>query len=166
MHRLLIATLVVLVVVARPVSADEASHRQSAAELMQLLDLEEIMMAGVDTALDQQIQANPTMLPYRDVVQTWAKSFLNWDVVGPRMIDLYVANFTEQELREITAFYKTPTGQKALGKLADIMREGGVIGQKLAEEHQAELEAMIRTRAMQLEEAAKQGAGAPAEKPE
>ena len=34
----------------------------------------------------------------------------------PRMIEIYVEAYTEQELRELIAFYKTPTGMKTLEK--------------------------------------------------
>jgi len=34
----------------------------------------------------------------------------------PRMIDIYVEAYTEQELRDLIAFYKTPIGKKTLEK--------------------------------------------------
>src|SRR5829696_7483043 len=34
----------------------------------------------------------------------------------PRMIEIYVEAYTEQELRELIAFYQTPPGKKSLEK--------------------------------------------------
>lgn len=36
------------------------------------------------------------------------------DDVGKAMAEIYATNFTEQELRDLIAFYKTPLGQKFL----------------------------------------------------
>jgi uncharacterized protein len=36
---------------------------------------------------------------------------------------IYDKNFTEPELRDIIAFYKTPTGQKSLKNMPEVMRE-------------------------------------------
>jgi hypothetical protein len=36
------------------------------------------------------------------------------DELGKAMAEIYATNFTEQELRELIAFYKTPLGQKFL----------------------------------------------------
>jgi tetratricopeptide (TPR) repeat protein len=42
----------------------------------------------------------------------------------PRMIDIYVEAYTEQELRELIAFYKTPAGKKTLEKMPLLMPQG------------------------------------------
>lgn len=39
------------------------------------------------------------------------------------MIDLYMSTFTEDDLREMTTVYKTPTGQKNLSTLGDLMQK-------------------------------------------
>ncbi|MFZ1623396.1 MAG: DUF2059 domain-containing protein [Gammaproteobacteria bacterium] len=135
-------------------NADEASHRQSASDLLNAIDFETTVTAGVNAALEMQIQQNPTLLPYREVFQKWAKTFLNSEQLRPPMVELYVANFTESELREMTVFYATPTGKKALTKLGTIMQESMALGQRLGEEHQPELKEMIRNRASELEHAA------------
>ena len=82
---------------------------------------------------------------------------MNWDAIGPQMAELYAAKFTEDELSEMTSFYKSPTGQKALRTLGDMVNQGAEIGRRLAEEHQSELGEMLRQRAQELERAGKAG---------
>jgi hypothetical protein len=45
----------------------------------------------------------------------------------PKMLDLFVDtyahDFSEQELSDIVAFYKTPSGQAAIAKLPKVMAE-------------------------------------------
>lgn len=39
------------------------------------------------------------------------------------MVDIYAHDFTEQELSDIVAFYKTPSGQAAIAKMPKVMAE-------------------------------------------
>lgn len=45
---------------------------------------------------------------------------------------IYARNFTAAEIREVTAFYRGPTGQKFLQKMPAIMQESMVLGQTIA----------------------------------
>ncbi|CAN5403267.1 hypothetical protein BH10CYA1_BH10CYA1_00700 [soil metagenome] len=69
------------------------------------------------------------------------------DVLNKVALVVYDKNFTEAELKDIIAFYKTPTGQKTLKQMPDVMREsmemtstliapqmGQIITQLMAEE--------------------------------
>ena len=49
-----------------------------------------------------------------------------WDSVKPDFIRLYSHTFTESELKELTAFYSSPIGQKYVGKRQEI--DGGMMG--------------------------------------
>ncbi len=89
--------------------------------------------------------------PYRDVLLKWAASFMTLYNVGPQLVALYEDAFTESELREIAAFYKTPSGQKALTVLPELTRRMGTLGATLAKEHLPELETSIRARAAEIE---------------
>jgi hypothetical protein len=54
------------------------------------------------------------------------------------MAKVYAVNFTAQELRDMTTFYRTPTGQKVLQRLPTVMQQSMQLGQawglKLGEE--------------------------------
>ncbi len=45
------------------------------------------------------------------------------EVLNRVALVVYDKNFTEAELKDIIAFYKTPTGQKTLKQMPDVMRE-------------------------------------------
>ncbi|HEX4961492.1 MAG TPA: DUF2059 domain-containing protein [Thermoanaerobaculia bacterium] len=157
MKRLILMTLLVLALAPAAWGAEPAaaSHRQAATELMQVMNLEKAMVAGASAMLDAQVQANPEVAPYRDVIQKWMEKYLTWDVVGPQMTDLYVEAFTESELREMTAFYKTPTGQKALTKMPNLMKQGAQIGMEVGKQHREELTEMIKARKEELDKTKK-----------
>jgi uncharacterized protein len=56
---------------------------------------------------------------------------------------LYARTFTAEELREVTAFYRGPTGQKFLQKQPAIMQESMVIGQKFGQSVANEMQSRI-----------------------
>lgn len=130
--------------------AKPSSHRQATLELLQVMGVERNAMAGAQAMLNVMLDQNAEMEPFRDIFVKWAESTLSWERMGPRMTELYMQAFTEAEVRELTAFYKTPTGQKTLAQMPMLMQEGAKIGSDLAKEHQSELEEAIKARAAEL----------------
>ena len=126
-------------------------HVQAATELLLAMNVDKQMALGSQAMADLLIQQNPMLGPYKDVLLKWAASFMTWDTFGARLIALYEDSFTESELRDISAFYKTPTGQKALTVLPELGRRMMEIGGAEAKKHSQELEAMIRDRAAEIQ---------------
>ncbi len=151
------AAVAVLLSCLSPVAAwsEEAvsTHRQAALELIAITEMETSMTAQAETMVDLQVQQNPLIQPYRDVLVKWIKKTMAWDAMAPQMTQLFMDTFSESELRDLIAFYKTPTGKKALTQLPVLFEQGAKIGQELAEKNQAELEAMIEVRRQELEKA-------------
>jgi len=56
---------------------------------------------------------------------------------------LYARTFTAEELREVTAFYRGPTGQKLVEKLPVITQESMLIGQRFGQAVAGELRGRI-----------------------
>ena len=74
----------------------------------------------------------------------WFDDEIKWSDIKPKMIDLYVQEFTEQELKDLLAFYQTPAGKKAITKLPVVMRQGAVIGQEYAAKKQDSLKQRVQ----------------------
>jgi hypothetical protein len=125
------------------VRADEKSHRAAAEELMQAANMEKLLQASVDVALNQQIKANPQLAPFKDVMHKFLSKHMSYAAIKDDLIAMYVAEFTEQELKEVTAFYKTPTGRKVLEKTPTLMQKGGELGAKRVQDNLPELQKMI-----------------------
>jgi len=146
--------LVGFFVVAMPAFGDPGiSERDAAAAVLRAMGLERSMLAGASTMVDLQIQQNPTLAPYKEVMLKWAEKYMSWDAVAPGLIDLYAETFTESELKELLAFYKTPTGQKTLTEMPRLMQKGAALGVEIGKKHAPELEQMIRERTEEIEKA-------------
>ena len=56
------------------------------------------------------------------------------------------AGFTEEELREMAAFYRSTTGQKLARATPQLTRLGAELGERTLRAHAAELDEMIARR--------------------
>ena len=128
-----------------------ASHRQAAIDLIDLMGLEEQMMGGATAMVDAMSSQNPSLVPYRDVLLEWSESIMTWEIFGPKMTDIYTGAFSEGELRDLVAFYKTPTGKKAISLMPELMQKGAQLGANEAQKHIPRLQEMIEARKAELD---------------
>ena len=150
--RLLLSAAVVLFASAGSVGAQEISdfHRAAAEALLIAANTEAVMEQSIATAIDSQVEANPQIAPFRDIMRAFLSEHLSWEAVRDEMVQIYAEAFTESELREITAFYQTETGRKAVLLTPSLMAQGMQIGQRAVIAHRAELEARIEERMRKL----------------
>ena len=120
------------------------SHRKAAEKLLATMRLEQTYATTVSTMIDLQIQSNPALADYADVLKEWATKHIGWSSLRDDMATLYAKEFSEKELNELAKFYNTPIGQKVLEKQPLLMKQGGDIGRRKAEEHTEELKEMIQ----------------------
>src|SRR5215472_2732676 len=85
---------------------------KAATELMQVMHADKTLHDEISAGFDLQLQNNPGMAAYRPAMQAFADKYLTWDAIGPQLTTTYAQSFSESELKELIAFYKTPTGQK------------------------------------------------------
>jgi uncharacterized protein len=92
------------------------------------------------------------------IVQNRPQVERDYDAIVPLLLDsmnarvneiidqiaaLYARNFSVEELREVVAFYRGPTGQKFVQKLPLITQESMVIGQRFGQSIGAEIHGRI-----------------------
>ncbi len=131
------------------------SHKEAAAELFKVLGANESTVASAMGFVDVMLQDKLELKPYRDVMLKWMEKTLSEERLAARMIDLYAEAFSEEEIRDLLAFYKTPTGKKTLEKMPILIQEGAQIGMDLAKENQAELLELVGARRREIEGASK-----------
>jgi hypothetical protein len=127
------------------------SHREAAAELLVVMKVESAITPSLNTIVDAQLKQNPSMGQYRDLIMAWAKKHLTWENISPRFVGLLTDAFTEQEILEMTAFYKTSTGQKTLTEMPEIWVKASTLGAALSREYMPELQKMISDRKKELD---------------
>ncbi|MFY9550548.1 MAG: DUF2059 domain-containing protein [Thermoanaerobaculia bacterium] len=152
-------------------TAAALSPAQTAAvkDLFGALKLKEEVQAMPDAMINSEIARNPGLAPFRDLMVNWLKKYMTWQAMEPELTKLYGASFTEAELKSMSAFYRTPAGQKALEKLPEMMQRTAMIGAQVSQPHSEELKKQMTARGEELQKKqqaeAKKEAGAAAGTP-
>jgi hypothetical protein len=127
-----------------------SSHEQAARDLYELIGGKNLAKTA-SMAMLAQFKSNPQMAPYQDIGENWVNKIYAGDNFDQQLVRLYADTYSEDELRQIIAFYKTPVGQKMLQTMPELMQKGMAIGQTLAQEHMPELQQAIAARQRELE---------------
>ena len=127
-HRLALL-LVLTLTLPLAARADEASHRAKAQEMMALLRTQSMVKQISNNITKQVTDAAATIAGENPTPEIKAKAAdfvkqstqlvdtqLGWDSMQAGFTDVYVKNFTEEQLDGILAFYKTPAGIALLDK--------------------------------------------------
>ena len=121
-----------------------AGQMAAARELLEVLHLQDVAAVGVKVALDQQIRAAPQLEPFRAAMKEWASEIFSSEEAKTAFATLYASTFSESDLRQLIAFYRTPLGQRFANSQAALTEKGSEIGRTLATAHQAELMARLQ----------------------
>lgn len=127
--------------------ADQASHRAAAESLLNMMEMDKVMSQSIDQMLKAQVQANPAIARYEPQMRAFFAKYLSWASMKDDTINIYMGEFSEDELKQMTAFYQTPVGKKAVQKMPGLMARGMELGQKRVQEHVPELQAAIAAQA-------------------
>ncbi len=136
-----------------PALADEASHRKAVEDLLAVTQVDKAYNQMIDMMIDAQTKQLPPAVaaPFKDTVKNFYAKYMSWDAIKEDFMKVYMENFTEDELKQITAFYQTPVGQKTIKELPQMMQQGMQRAQQRLQAHMPELQ-------QELTEIAKKGA--------
>ena len=127
--------------------ASEETHRQAAETLLNLMDMDKLMSESIDQMLEMQVKQNPAIGQFKDEMKKFLSKYMSWSAMKGDMVKIYMSEFTEQELKELLAFYQTPLGKKTIAKMPKLMAKGAELGQQRVQEHLPELQKAIQEQA-------------------
>lgn len=143
-------------------AASTAASAAAAMELFKAMNLQNNIQDTAAAMIDAEVGRNPGLNPFRDTMLNWLKKYMTWDAMVPELTKLYTSTFTDEELKQMAAFYASPAGKKSLEKLPELMQRTAMIGASLAQPHSDELKAAMTARSEELKkEQMAAGAGAP-----
>lgn len=137
------AALLLSVTVAGGARADEKSHRAAIQEFFKIAQMDTLIQRSMDAALNSQIQVNPQLKPYEPKMRQFFNKYMSWKSLESDFTAIYMKAFTEDEFKQLLAFYKTPVGKKSLQEMPTLMEQGAAIGVKRVQEHMPELQKML-----------------------
>jgi hypothetical protein len=138
-----------------PVAADTVPHttdpaRLAAAhELVDALNVQKVIDRSMETMLRMQVQANPAMGQFADIMRDFLGRYVTWQALRDSYAQVYADLFTAAELRELVAFYHSPTGRKLADATPEITERGSNLGRDAVQAHLPELQQLIMARIQQ-----------------
>jgi hypothetical protein len=132
---------------ARPAAAQEPLRQEMALQLLEAMRVPEQIQASMALVAATQARMNPQIPGLEELLREFLARYVTWDTLKNEYAALYAGAFTEEELREMTAFYRTSTGQKLARATPQLSRLGAEIGERVMRAHAADLEEMIARRA-------------------
>jgi hypothetical protein len=136
---------------ARSAAAPSASHLKTATELLELVHVDRSTADALDVVLKAQLRHQPKLAPYEDTLRAFMQKYMSWESLKGDYARIYAEAFSEEELRQMIAFYRTPTGQKAIKMIPELMAKGAALGQSRVQENREELQRMIQKRQKEIE---------------
>jgi len=83
------------------VSADEASHRQEVQKLFELTQMQQKINESLDNVLALQIAQSPELKDHKTVVKEFLERHIGWQSLEDALTDMYLKEFSEQELNDL-----------------------------------------------------------------
>ncbi len=131
---------------------------QAARELYNLVGGKKVSQTAADALLNS-LEQNPGLDPYKDILKSWSDGIFASKEFEDKIITLYAAAFTTDELNQLADFYRTPLGVKSLSLFPELSQKGAQIGMDEARAKLPDLQAMIEKRRKEL--GTKNGTGTP-----
>ncbi len=140
MIKILLIVIALTLIGTLGVSAQPDAYRASVEKLLLLTGQHEIVdqmfqqvqqiqaqqLQAMDIPPEKMKQAEKYIAKIMDVV----REEMSWERMKEDFISLYMSVYTEQEIRELIAFYESPIGRKVTEKMPVLMQQSIQISQK------------------------------------
>jgi hypothetical protein len=90
---------------------------------------------------------------YQKELLSLMQTEMGWDDMQADLLVIYKQNFTDQEISDMLAFYKSPTGQSVLQKMPVVMQESMQVGQQMAMKAMPKIRALSEKMVQEMEDA-------------
>jgi hypothetical protein len=143
MKKLFIAILIALPGVA---FSQTAQHLKVSEQFLEISGARNSFEDVINSMLKTQTAAVPQehREKFISVMKEFMAKYFSYDILKPKMAKMYAEEFSEQELKDLVAFYSSATGKKFASKLGTLTTKGMQMGQAAVQEHKDELTQMMQ----------------------
>ena len=135
--------IVVAMLSACQARAADPDALRAAEQLLELTGMDTALDQSIDAILTMEIQQNPALQQHAAALRAFFARHMSYESLKPDLARIYADAFTADELDEITRFYRTPTGAKTVRLLPTLMQQGAQLGVERVQAHSDELNALI-----------------------
>lgn len=124
-------------------AAGTDSHRQAVETLFRLTQMEKKIDESVQSVVQLQIRQDPRLAAKKDVLTAFLEKYIGWNAIREELEEMYLKTFTEEELKAMNDFYITPTGQKVITVVPQLVQERNRRAMQRLQENIGELHAIL-----------------------
>jgi hypothetical protein len=128
---------------AGPAAAQDGIRHELALQLLEAMHIPEQVQASLATAIATQVRLNPDVPGLQAALGEFLGRYVTWAALRDDYAAIYAGAFDEEELREMTAFYRTPAGQRLARAQPQLTLATARLGERLVRQHAAELQEII-----------------------
>lgn len=135
-----------------PALADTNSHREAVEQIFELTAMQQKIDESVANVLVLQLAQSPDLQAHQDVVHEFLERHIGWTSLRDALTDMYVQEFSEQEVNDMNAFYSSATGQKVIKRLPLLVQKRNQLAAQRLQENIGELRYEIEGRIKKQEQ--------------
>jgi len=128
------------------VLADADSHRQAVEQLFELTAMQQKIDESVASVLALQLAQSPDLQEHQEVVREFLERHIGWNSLKDALTDMYLQEFSEQEVNEMNTFYSSPTGRKVIERLPVLVQMRNQLASQRLQDNIGELRYEIEGR--------------------
>lgn len=144
------------------VCAQDSQEQDSLDELFKLMNMDaminttydqmQAMFAGIEKDAEISSEEKAINEKYQEQLINLMKTEMSWKAMKVDIKQVYLQNFTENEIVDMAAFYKSPTGQSVLRTMPIVMQESMQIGQAMAQKTMPKIQELLERRQQERQE--------------
>jgi len=141
--------------------ADQDSHRAVALKFLEVTETQKMFDQMKDSyqqlitqymsAVDLPPEAAEDYEAMKQDIVKLGDSFWSWEEMKDVYIDIIIKVYSEDEIKELVAFYESPLGQKVIAKSPELMKESVQKSQELFQNKMPEIQQVMNKRVEELQ---------------
>lgn len=124
-------------------AAGPDSHRQEVETLFRLTQMEQKIDESVQSVAQLQLRQDPSLAGKQEALMAFLEKYIGWNAIREELAKMYMDTFTEDELKAMNAFYITPTGQKVITIVPELVQQRNMLAMQRLQANIGELRAAI-----------------------
>ncbi len=126
-----------------PQAAENSSHRQAVETLFRLTHMEQKINESVTSVAELQLRQDPGLAAKQEILMAFLDKYIGWNAIRDDLAEMYMQTFTEDELKAMNAFYITPTGQKVITIVPQLVQQRNTLAMQRLQENIDELRSAL-----------------------
>ena len=118
---------------------EKSGHYKAAEDLMAAMNMPQTLDASIPQMVEMQVKGNPILVAKQEAFTAFMMKHSSWKALGAQYIKIYMEEYTESDLKELAAFYRTDLGKKLAAKQIGLSIKAGQLGQNVVQANMAEL---------------------------